>query len=91
MPVVVHNGFSHLVACLLKRRPVEVDVCYRCPFYIKRDGDFVYCRYEISHELKGTPVSVIAKNPVIVEADDGHIYQVAYENPRSYLEIKKIQ
>ena len=92
MPVAVSRWLTHIVACPLRMKPVDVRKCYRCPFFIKRDGDFVYCRYEVSREV-GSPVSVISTNPVIVESSDGHTYQVAFVqgNPDTHLEIKRIQ
>lgn len=90
MPVAVHRGLSILVACPLKRKPVDVETCYRCPFYIKRDGDFVYCRYEISRELESSPVHVIAKNPVIVETSTGAVYRVSIHNPDGELVLDRI-
>ncbi len=91
MPVVVHKGLSSLVACPLKRKPVDVDKCYRCPFYIKRDGDFVYCKHEISRELGGDSVHVLARNPVVIESGSGHVYRVSFRNPDGELVLERIQ
>ena len=90
MPVAVHRGYDILVACPRKKKPVDVDFCYRCPFYIKRDGDFVYCKYEIAKEAGVRSVRVVSRDPVIVRSDAGEVFAVGYGNPRGELILKRI-
>jgi len=75
MPVAVKRGTDFYLYCKKKRKVVLVDTCYRCPNFIKRDDNKVFCAYEAARKLGVRYLGVVEKNPVVKVRDMmGNVY-----------------
>ena len=81
MPIVTHTHKGLFVYCPLRKGVISVRDCYVCPRFIKRDGDRIYCTYEIGN-LAGKVIEVLDKRDGVVVRTDVGIFKVHYVTTR---------
>jgi len=75
MPVAVSKGVDLFLYCKKRHKVVTVDKCYRCPHFIKRDDNKIYCTYEAALKLGVKYLGIVERNPVVKVRDtSGNVY-----------------
>ncbi|NPA76336.1 MAG: hypothetical protein GXN93_01100 [Candidatus Diapherotrites archaeon] len=73
MPPVIVRGRTAKLICAKTKKPIDVRVCYSCPYYMFRNNNVLVCRLELSM-LFGNNSEVVMKDPVVVKDSNGNYW-----------------